>query len=124
MSLDKLKRVRRGHRAFVTKTIQSVNEVCTSYSGSLLQKEKPKSFKTTLTDKKSVLQQQDNAIIEQLDNEEHIGGDIMDSSEFGESISRAVAKIDIVQPLAVKKVLMSVKHCLILRQQSSQSCQS
>ena len=96
MSLDKLKRVRRGHRAFVTNTIQIVNEVCMSYSGSSLEKERLQSFKTTLTKKKSVLQQQDNAIMEQLDKDEDIDSDIMYSSEFGESISRALVKIDIV----------------------------
>ena len=72
MSLDKLKRVRRGHRAFVTNTIQIVNEVCMSYSGSSLEKERLQSFKTTLTKKKSVLQQQDNAIMEQLDKDEEL----------------------------------------------------
>ena len=101
MSLDKLKRVRRGHRAFVTKTIQSVNEVCLSYSGSSLEKERLKSFKATLTDKKSILQHQYDAIIEQLDKDEDIDSDILDSSEFGESISRALVKIDIVLSGAV-----------------------
>ena len=102
MSLDKLKRVRRGHRAFVTKTIQSVNEVCLSYSGSSLEKERLQSFKATLTDKKSILQHQDDAIIiEQLDKDEDIDSDILDSSEFGESISRALVKIDIVLSGAV-----------------------
>lgn len=96
MSLDKLKRVRRGHRAFVTKTIQGLNEVCQSYSGSLLEKEKLRSLQTTLTDKKKVLQQQDDAIVEQLDKDEDISSDIFESSEFGESISRALVKIDLV----------------------------
>ncbi|XP_028397220.1 uncharacterized protein LOC114521030 [Dendronephthya gigantea] len=76
MSLDKLKRVRRGHRAFVTKTIQGVNEVCQSYNGTLLEKERLQSWKSTLADKKSVLKQQDDAIMEQLDKDEDINGDI------------------------------------------------
>ena len=61
-----------------------------------MEKEKLKSFKATLTDKKSVLQHQDDAIIEQLDKDEDIDTDILNSSEFGESISRALVKIDIV----------------------------
>ncbi len=96
MSLDKLKRVRRGHRAFVTKTISSVNEICQGYSGSLLEKEKLQGYKSTLTEKKTALQQQDNAIIEQLDKDEEINADIFESSELGESISRALVKIDLI----------------------------
>ena len=94
MSLDKLRRMRRGHCAFMTKTIQSVNEVCLLYSGSLLAKEKLQGFQITLTDKKSVLQHQEDAIIEQLDKDEEIDSDIFESSEIGELISRALVKID------------------------------
>ena len=38
------------------------------------------------SDKKSILQQQDGAVIEQLDKDEDIDSDVMNSSEFGESI--------------------------------------
>ena len=61
-----------------------------------MEKEKLKGLKATLTDKKSVLQQQDDAVIEQLDKDEDIDSDVMNSSEFGESICRAIVKIDIV----------------------------
>ncbi|XP_028413518.1 uncharacterized protein LOC114536352 [Dendronephthya gigantea] len=95
MSLDKLKRVRRGHRAFATKTIQGVNKVCQSYNGTLLEKERLQSWKSTLAGKKSVLKQQDDAIMEQLDKDEDINSDILKSSEFGESIARALVRIDL-----------------------------
>ena len=55
-------------------------------------------MQTTLTDKKKVLQQQDNAIVEQLDKDEDISSesDIFESSEFGKFISRELVKIDLV----------------------------
>ena len=84
MSLDKLKRVRGGHRSFVTKTIQSVNEIIQSYTGSLVEKERLQSFRTTLTEKKKVLQQQqDDAIIEHVEKDEDIESEIFENGEFG-----------------------------------------
>ena len=73
-----------------------VNEICQGYSGSLLAKEKLQDYKSTLTEKKTALQQQDNEIIEQLHKDEEINAYIFESSELGESISRALVKIDLI----------------------------
>ena len=96
MSLDKLRKVRGGHRAVVTKMTQTVNDVCQSYHASSLEKEKLQSLKSTLTEKKSAIQKQDDAIIDRLEKDEEINTDIFESTEVSESISRTLARIDLV----------------------------
>ena len=66
------------------------------YTGSLVEKERLRSFKTTLTEKKKVLQQQDDAIIEQVEKDEDIESEVFESGQFGESITRVLIKIDVV----------------------------
>lgn len=63
--------------------------------GTLLEKEKLQTLKITLSDKKAVLQKQDEAILEQLEKDDEIDNEIFESSEIGESISRAVVKIEL-----------------------------
>ena len=55
MSKEKSIRIRIGHRAYVSKIIESANEILEHFSGSTNGREKLESFKVSLKDKKGVL---------------------------------------------------------------------
>jgi hypothetical protein len=52
MSKEKSIRIRGGHRTYVSKIIESANEILEHFSGSTSEREKLESFKVTLKDKK------------------------------------------------------------------------
>ena len=90
MSKEKSIRTRIGHRAYVSKIIESANEILEYFSGSTNEREKLESLKVTLKDKKEVLKSMDEKI---LLSTKDINKEIIEAGEVGESINRACVKI-------------------------------
>ena len=93
MSKEKSIRIRIGHRAYVSKIIESANEILEHFSGSTNEREKLESLKVTLKDKKEVLKSMDEKILLSTKDED-INKEIIEAGEIGESINRACVKIN------------------------------
>ena len=93
MSKEKSIRIRGGHRAYVSKIIESANGILEHFSGSTSEREKLESFKVTLKDKKEVLKSIDETILE-FTKDEDINNEIIEASDIGESINRVCVKIN------------------------------
>ena len=63
MSKEKSIRIRIGHRAYVSKIIESANEILKHFSRSTYEREKLESLKVTLKDKKEVRKSMDEKIL-------------------------------------------------------------
>ncbi len=92
MSKEKSVRIRGGHRAYVSKIIENVNEILAEFGGSISEREKLESLKVTLQEKKGVLKGIDDTILETT-NDEDIDKEIIEASEIGEFINRTCVKI-------------------------------
>ena len=93
MSKEKSIRIRIGHRAYVSKIIESANEILEHFSGSTNEREKLESLKVTLKNKKDVLKSMGEKIL-LLTKDEDINKEIIEAGEIGESINRACVKIN------------------------------
>ena len=93
MSKEKSIRIRGGHRAYVSKIIESANGIPEHFSGSTSEREKLESFKVTLKDKKEVLKSIYETILE-FTKDEDINNEIIEASDIGESINRVCVKIN------------------------------
>ena len=93
MSKEKSIRIRGGHRAYVSKIIESANEILEHFGGSTSEREKLESFKVTLKDKKEVLKSIDETILE-FTKDEDISNEIIEASDISESINRVCVKIN------------------------------
>lgn len=102
MPLSKNKRIRNGHRTFVTKTIQGINEFLDDFDASLSNTEKLRGWRITLDEKKNILNKLDEAIINEIAVEK-IDEEINEASEFAEGINRTTAKIDIALEAILKR---------------------
>ena len=69
MSLEKNKRIRGGRLAFVTKLIQTANEVLFTFNRSQSRKDLLIGYKLTLTDKKESLKKLDESILNEIEDE-------------------------------------------------------
>ena len=85
ISKEKSVRIRGGHRAYVSKIIENVNENLAEFGGSISEREKLESLKVTLQEKKGVLKGIDDTILETTKDED-IDKEIIEASEIGESI--------------------------------------
>ena len=92
MSKEKSVRIRGGHRAYVSKIIENVNENLAEFDGSISEREKLESLKVTLQEKKGVLKGIDDTILETTKDED-IDKEIIEASEIGEFINRTCVKI-------------------------------
>ena len=92
MSKEKSVRIRGGHRAYVSKIIENVNEILAEFGGSISEREKLESLKVTLQEKKGVLKGIDDTILETTKDED-IDKEIIEASEIGEFINRTCVKI-------------------------------
>ncbi|XP_028416184.1 uncharacterized protein LOC114539807 [Dendronephthya gigantea] len=81
MSSEKQIRIRGGHRAYVSKLIESVNGIIEHFSGSTSEREKLESLKVTLKDKKEILKSIDEAILEST-KDEGINKEILEASDI------------------------------------------
>lgn len=97
MSTEKSKKaIRRGNRAFVTKVIETANVAIDKFGGTQAEKDTLKSYRITLNDKKESLKKLDEAILNEIEDEDKIMEDIQQAGEIGESINRIIVKIDSV----------------------------
>ena len=71
MSLDKTKRIWRGNRSFVTKIMQNAHDTIDKFSGTQMERDQLEGYKITL---------------ESIDDKEKIDEEILNMSEFGETI--------------------------------------
>ncbi|CAB3998160.1 Hypothetical predicted protein, partial [Paramuricea clavata] len=95
MSAEKSKRaIRRGNRAFVTKVIQTANDAIDKFGGTQAEKDALEGCKITLIDKKESIRKLDEAILNEIEDEEKIMEDIFQAGEVGESINKMLVKID------------------------------
>jgi hypothetical protein len=95
MSTEKSKRaIRRGNRAFVTKVIQTANDAIDKFGGTQTEKDALEGCKITLIDKKESIRKLDEAILNEIEDEEKIMEDIFQAGEVGESINKMLVKID------------------------------
>jgi hypothetical protein len=95
MPLKRNVQVRNGYRTFVTKTINVVETFLTDFDPSTVSNtEKLRVWKTTLNEKKAILNKLDSTILEEIPPEK-IGDEINETSEFLQEIDRITVKIDI-----------------------------
>ena len=95
MSTEKSKRaIRRGNRAFVTNVIQTANDAIDKFGGTQTEKDALEGCKITLIDKKESLRKLDEAILNEIEDEEKIMEDIFQAGEVGESINKMFVKIN------------------------------
>ena len=93
MELGKARKVRGGHKGYVSKVISQVNELCQEYEGLASQKERLLGLKSSLTEKIETIKKLDEQILESV-KEEEIEKEIEDSGEFCETVYRCLAKIE------------------------------
>ena len=86
MSLDKTKRIRSGNRSFVTKIMQNAHDAIDKFGGTQTERDQLEGYKITLEEKKRTLETLDQTILESIDDEEKIDEEILNTSEFGETI--------------------------------------
>ncbi|ESO95542.1 hypothetical protein LOTGIDRAFT_175161 [Lottia gigantea] len=110
LSLSKVRRVRGGHRAFVKRTIQSSDNSIDEFSNSSREIEILEGFKATLSEKKSVLRNHDEKILEFIESEEEIMHDISESSEFCELINRTIFRIESCLNPKPPQIVPTVEH--------------
>jgi hypothetical protein len=95
MSTEKSKKaIRRGNRAFITNVIQTANDGIDKFLETQTEKDSLKSFKITSVDKKESTRKLDEAILNEIEDEEKIMEDIFQAGEEDESINKMLVKID------------------------------
>ena len=77
----------------MSKIIETTNGILQNFSGSASEREKLESFKVTSKDKKEVLKNIDETVLEST-KEEDINKEIIEASEVGESINRICVRIN------------------------------
>ena len=84
---------RKGHRAFVTRTISTAKEALSVFSESE-NKGKLREFRQCLVEKLDVLKELDDQILGSLESEDDIGREIDNSSEFRPNMQEIVMAIE------------------------------
>ncbi|CAB3989185.1 Hypothetical predicted protein [Paramuricea clavata] len=94
-STNKREKSRTAHRSYTRKLIHKAGEVCNNYDGTQPGEIKLEGLKRDLSEKLTILDKLDNSIIETVDEEKDIEGEINESSEFRRSIHEAISQIDL-----------------------------
>ena len=95
MPLAKNKKIRNAHKAYVTKTIETVTKFLNEFDTALLSNtEKLRGWKLTLNEKKNTIINLDEAVLNEI-GADKIDEEIYEASEFSENINRIIAKIDV-----------------------------
>ena len=89
--LSKKRKIRSGHRGSVTKTTAQVYEALEDVEANM---SKLKQMKTTLQEKLDILQKLDDEIIDLIDNDDELEGEIERADSFRERIHLALIDIE------------------------------
>ena len=87
-------RQRKGHRGYVTKTINTAKELLSKIPLRSEDRIKLETIKTSLTEKIEVLKTLDSVIVENIDDDELVAEEIEHASEFKDNIQLIIIQID------------------------------